>query len=492
MSETVPTFAIVGAVNHGKSSVVSTLAENDQVRISSMPGETVACQRFWLRDLFAFYDTPGFQNAIEALRELQPAARAREPLAVFRDFLVRHGGGQDFEAECRLLEPIVNEDAGIVYVVDGSEPLLEIHIAEMEILRLTGQPRLAIINRTKSEDHLEEWRRRLGLHFNAVREFNAHHATFSDRVELLETLAGIEQRWKPRLMDAVAIFREEWEKRLDDCADIIGGLLEDALTHSETAAGSELTSRQKVISEKLKAQFMRSVSEREAQAHRDLILLFEHHRVKAAHSIDQVIDSGLFSEETWRLFGLNERQLVVAGTIGGAAAGALFDLATAGHSIGLPTVLGAAGGAVGSFLMGKKRPEFKAKLPGAFPFGAGRQLQLSGRTLSVGPCQAVNFPWIILDRAFGVFCYLLGRTHARRDEATLGASQLKEVLDQYRANSAHWSDENRKACERIFAAIRRNKSTAQHRDTLRLIIRDQLAALSMLQPTRAETHYAKP
>ncbi len=165
MSEMVPTFAIVGAVNHGKSSVVSTLAENDQVRISSMPGETVACQRFWLRDLFAFYDTPGFQNAIEALRELQPAARAREPLAVFRDFLARHSGGQDFEAECRLLEPIVKEDAGIIYVVDGSEPLLEIHIAEMEILRLTGQPRLAIINRTKAEDHLEEWRRRLGSAF---------------------------------------------------------------------------------------------------------------------------------------------------------------------------------------------------------------------------------------------------------------------------------------------------------------------------------------
>ena len=38
-----------------------------------MPGETVACQRFWLRDLFAFYDTPGFQNAIEALRELEPS-----------------------------------------------------------------------------------------------------------------------------------------------------------------------------------------------------------------------------------------------------------------------------------------------------------------------------------------------------------------------------------------------------------------------------------
>jgi hypothetical protein len=481
MNETVPTFAIVGAVNHGKSSIVSTLAENDQVRISSMPGETVTCQRFWLRDLFAFYDTPGFQNAIEALRELEPAARASEPLAVFRDFLGRHQGGQDFEAECRLLEPIVKEDAGVIYVVDGSEPLLEIHIAEMEILRLTGQPRLAIINRTKAEDHSEQWRRRLALHFNAVREFNAHHAGFSDRVELLETLAGIEQRWKPRLMDAVAVFREEWEKRLDDCADIICDLLGDALAHSETAAGSELASRQKVIGEKLKAQFMHSLSEREARAHRELILLFEHHRVKPAHSIDQIIDAGLFSEETWRLLGLNEKQLVVAGALGGAAAGALFDLATAGHSIGLPTVLGAAGGAVGSFLMGKKRPELKAKLPGTFPLAPGKQVQFGGRTLSVGPCRAVNFPWILLDRAIGVFCYLLGRTHARRDEATLGASELRAVLEQYHANSSHWRDEERQACEKIFEAIRRNKSTAEQREILRMLIRERLAKLSKLQ-----------
>ena len=477
MSDTVPTFAIVGAVNHGKSSVVSTLAENDQVRISSMPGETATCQKFWLRDLFAFYDTPGFQNAIEALRELEPAAMASEPLEVFRGFLARHRGQPDFEAECRLLAPMIEEDAGIIYVVDGSEPLLEIHMAEMEILRLTGQPRLAIINRTKTEDHLVEWRRRLGLHFNAVREFNAHYASFSDRVELLETLAGIEQRWKPRLMEAVAIFREEWEKRLDDCADIIFDLLNDALTHCETAPGSELAARRRAVGEKLKVQFMQAVSQREARSHKELILLFEHHRVKPGQAIDQVIDAGLFSEETWRLFGLTGRQLVVAGTIGGAAAGALFDLATAGHSIGLPTVLGAAGGAVGSFLMGKKRPELNAKLPGSFPLAPGKRVQLGGSTISVGPCRAVNFPWILLDRAIGVFCYLINRTHARRDEATLGAAQLKDVLQKYNASSSLWSDEKRKACERIFEAIRRNKSTAPQRDDLRSLIRERLHEL---------------
>ena len=107
MSEMVPTFAVVGAVNHGKSSVVSTLAENDQVRISPMPGETVTCQRFWLRDLFAFYDTPGFQNAIEALRELEPAARAPEPFGCLSRFsLPQYGQNRTLKPNAAFLNPL--------------------------------------------------------------------------------------------------------------------------------------------------------------------------------------------------------------------------------------------------------------------------------------------------------------------------------------------------------------------------------------------------
>ena len=51
MNADTPTFAVVGAVNHGKSSVVSTLAENDQVRISPFPGETTECPVAGLRPL---------------------------------------------------------------------------------------------------------------------------------------------------------------------------------------------------------------------------------------------------------------------------------------------------------------------------------------------------------------------------------------------------------------------------------------------------------
>lgn len=467
MTDATPTFAIVGAVNHGKSSVVSTLAENDQVRISSQPGETVECQRFALHDLFVFHDTPGFQNAIEALTELAPAAQAAEPLALFREFIARHRGDEAFEAERLLFQPVI-EGAGIIYVVDGSEPMLALHAAEMEILRLTGQPRLAIINRTSADDHVQDWKRRLGLHFNAVREFNAHQATFADRLELLETLAGIEQSWKPKLTRAVAIFREEWDRQLGECAEIIVELLTDALTHREVADAES-----RVAGEKLKERFVAALTGRETRAHRAIIRLFGHSRVRAEAGGRQLFDSELFSDETWRAFGLDERQLVAAGAISGAAAGVLFDLATIGHSIGIPTAVGAGAGALTAFVVGKRRPELKLNarwLPGG--------LRLGGRALSVGPYPALNFPWILFDRALGTFAYVINRAHARRDEATIHGARMQAAMETAGLSSARWDETPRRQCERIFALIRRGKMRSEERRELREMIRIRLAEVS--------------
>ena len=64
MSETVPAFAVVGRVNKGKSSVVSTLVEDDGVRVDKEPGTTRTCTRFPFRaddgrELCSAIDTPG-------------------------------------------------------------------------------------------------------------------------------------------------------------------------------------------------------------------------------------------------------------------------------------------------------------------------------------------------------------------------------------------------------------------------------------------------
>lgn len=467
-----PTFAVLGAVNHGKSSVAATLAENDQVRISSMPGETAECQRFALGELFVFFDTPGFQNAREALAELRPAAQAAEPLAVFAAFIERHRGEPEFDAECRLFQPVV-DGAGLIYVVDGSRPVLDIHLAEMELLRLTGAPRLAVINPIGPDDHVAEWRRRLGQHFNAVREFNAVQAGFAQRVELLETLAGIEQAWKPRLMQAVQLLRDEWQRRLDDSAGLIAGLLIDLLQHRETAPAPADRHEEKTAADALKQRYMQALAAREARAHADLIALFSHRLVKAGPLPLQLFADGLFSAPTWSLLGLSGRQLLVAGTMAGAAVGAGADAVTAGHTLLAGSVIGAAVGAAGTLMLGKRRPEIAVRLPG----WAGR-IRLGGGGLVVGPYAARNFPWIVLDRAVGTLLAVVQRAHARRDRVTLQAGHLRELLEGSGLASSGWDDADRAACEKLFTRARQGRLDTADRADLQALIRRHVVGVA--------------
>lgn len=64
--KTIPVFAVIGHPNEGKSSVVATLVENDRIRISPVPGETVRAQEYPViidgEPCIVFVDTPGFQN----------------------------------------------------------------------------------------------------------------------------------------------------------------------------------------------------------------------------------------------------------------------------------------------------------------------------------------------------------------------------------------------------------------------------------------------
>ena len=201
-----PRFAIVGHPNKGKSSVVATLAEDDAVAISPHPGTTTQARSYPMRVdgkvLYELIDTPGFQRAREALAWLEAHDRgAGARGAVVAEFLQAHTSDPRFHDECELLRPIV-EGAGILYVVDGSRPYGRQYEAEMEILRWTGRPRMALINTISAGDHVEQWRAALGQYFSLVRVFDAVRASFRQRIELLRSFGAIDERWAGPLNDA--------------------------------------------------------------------------------------------------------------------------------------------------------------------------------------------------------------------------------------------------------------------------------------------------
>ena len=78
----------------------------------------------------------------------------------------------------------------------------------MEILRWTGRPSLALINRIGEGDHLADWRAALGQYFQIVRDFDAMHAPFDAHLSLLRGFGQLAPEWEAPLEEATHHLRD--------------------------------------------------------------------------------------------------------------------------------------------------------------------------------------------------------------------------------------------------------------------------------------------
>lgn len=421
----VPAFAVVGRVNMGKSAVIATLLEiddQDVVRVSPTPGETTRCQThrvvFGDRECIRFIDTPGFSRPVEALRIIRALHGEGTPnLETLRRFVVE--AGEDFGDEKRLLEPLL-DGAGVLYVVDPAKPLRDDFLAEMEILRWTGRPRLALLNRRSATTGPDEelWRSSLGGTFNLVRSFDAHHARYEERLRLLKSLLEIEERHRSKLEETIQLVEDEWERRREESAEIIISFFEDALSLRVEATLEErdltLPSRRERKAELLEKQYFERLSTLEKSCFAGLLKIHRHHLLKADTNIDAFQGIDLESGETWTKWGLKRGQLALVSALTGAAGGLAVDAATGGLTHGAGTVIGGLLGGAAAWFKGGSLPDLRIDLTGGIKLGTGE-----GKSLAIGPPKNPNFPWVLLDGILSRYQQMLARAHGRRDVEVL-------------------------------------------------------------------------
>jgi signal recognition particle receptor subunit beta/IS1 family transposase len=464
----VPTFAIIGHPNEGKSSVLSTLAEDDSVRVSSVPGETTTNQIFPVRidgrELIRFIDTPGFQNPRKALAWMQDYRGPEEQL--FENFLASHHKHDDFRDDCELLGPVV-EGAGVIFVVDGSRPVRNHDRAEMEILRLTGAPRMAVINSKEADcDFIDDWQNAFRKHFNAIRIFNSCRATYSERIELLESLKGIDQQLEPLLRQVISAFEQDWLLRSERTAQLISELLVEALTYRETA---DLASRsdEKTLHARLLTSYRDQLAKQERKTQDAIRALFKHNIFNLQLPQQSILTEDLFSGTTWEFLGLSDKQLIAAGAVGGATVGASIDAAVGGASFGIGAAIGGLVGATGALIKGKRLIE-STKL-----FGH----KIGGELLVVGPASNSQLLFILIDRCLLFYSHIINWAHGRRDY-----QQHLELTKQTEKQgyTSDWNQTERKVCQQLFRALQKKdtQAIAQQRDKLNAILRQQLEQIS--------------
>lgn len=466
--DSAPEIAIIGHPNEGKSSVLSTLAEDDSVRVSATPGETVVCRTFPVRidgrEVLRFTDTPGFQNPSRVLAELRKLTEEEgDCIARFRkEFQTVPELHDDIE----LLQP-VERGAGIIYVVDGSRPVRNVDRAEMEILRLSGRPRMAIINcKDDRYNYLDSWKNEFRKTFNSNRVFNAHRATYAERILLLEALKSIDQDWHPILDKVVAAFKDDWASRNRQTMHILLDLFTDCLQYT-VSAPLTTTTDQEELQKQLISSYHKTIGEKEKKAHSRIRGLFKHNIFDYSLPEHSLLHEELFSEKTWSLMGLSKTQIVIIGGLGGAAIGAGIDIAAGGMALGLVTGLAGAAGAIGALWGGKKLSQ-----DGVFG------VRIGGEHLRLGPATDINLLFVLINRALLYYKHTINWAHGRRDYEKIPENS---VSDKQTFNiTSTWSTRRLRICSSFFSAItgKKENSVGQEKKKLGEIIERSLIEIS--------------
>ncbi len=450
-----PAFAVVGHPNKGKSSLVATLAQDDSVRISTLPGTTVEARTFPMKVdgevLYTLIDTPGFQRAHKVLKWMKEHETDIHKRAdVVRQFVETFKNTDQFFDECQLLSPIL-DGAGILYVVDGSKPYGSEFEAEMEILRWTGQPCMALINMIGEADYSEQWQRALSQFFQIVRVFNAVNAEFEKHIELLRAFGQLNEQWRQPLEKAVSFISKDRQGRAEQSARLIAETISQSinLTLSKKLAEGE---DEEKFKPRLKQDYFEELKAKEQRCRKTIERIYHYHHIDRNEVNFKLLDDNLFSEQTWSIFGLSQQELLMTGLAGGAAMGAVVDVAVGGTSLLLGAGIGALIGGVGALISYDKLANFDIL-----------GMPLGGHALQIGPMKNRNFPYVLLGRALFHHQLIENRTHAMRGE-------LMIEDHEGRTGASTIDPDLRKNLETCFSEIRKSDTDSNDLDKLTQLI----------------------
>jgi len=424
MIDTHPKFAVVGHPNKGKSSIVSALALDDSVQISDTPGTTTEKRSFPLsvdgKVLYELFDTPGFQRPRRVLAWLEKhQVSADKKYEVVQAFINEHKKDERFHDEIELLEPIM-KGAGIIYVVDGSKPYGEEYEAEMEILRWTGQPSMALINHIDTSDYSEEWKRALAQYFKMVRTFNPMQINMAQHVSILESMAQLKEEWIRPIKASIKLFERYQDQKLERSAALLARLVYESVSMvvQLTFKTEEASSDDK---DRIEREYKKRLRDLEGTTQKKIEKVWNHEHFKKEGKVLVFEGMDLFSEETASVFGLTRKELMITAATSGAVTGAGIDLLFAGHTLLLGGAIGAIIGGTGAYFGFDELSEVKV---------LGQSL--GKHYLEIGPMKNRNFPYILLGRAIYHTVQVARASHARRDvvDIEMDKTFTKQWLDE--------------------------------------------------------------
>jgi tRNA U34 5-carboxymethylaminomethyl modifying GTPase MnmE/TrmE len=346
----IPVIAIVGHPNAGKSSVLATLIENDQIPISPEQGTTIANQNHYLKldgvTAIELIDTPGFQHHQDVLDWFK-SNNFNNKKDRLDEFLDNYKNDDSFKQDYQIIKAIFSSNL-LVYIVDDTKPIRKADINEMEILSRTGSSRMALINPQNSvKKYQQDWQDALKTKFSTViREFNAHNSWFPERVKLFSAIREIDVQYLDPIDQYINGIHTIWDSRLKESAKIISDMLIDVLQEKVKTNIRNLNyNAKKRTKAELIKKFQKKINNHIDQSESRIRLLYKHRKWSKNLRRDLMHGKNFFSREVNKALGLSQKQLAIVSATAGAAIGGIIDASMGGASFLTGTVIGGGVGA---------------------------------------------------------------------------------------------------------------------------------------------------
>lgn len=333
---------IVGHTNAGKTSLVRTLTRNRtfgevedrggttrRVSAATLDDGDATCLRLW--------DSPGLENAPTLLEHLDETSTQRhDGLAALRRLLDDARIARQFPEETRVLELALGCDV-LLYVIDVREPVLEKYKDELAVLASSARPIIAVLNFVAADDSREsEWRDALArVTLHTVVAFDARVRSFETELQLYKKIASQLNDFEPAIEAWIRYRRGEERQCREAARSTIATLLVDA-----AAAQRSLKKTDRNGPDPSLEALREAIREREQVCSETLLALYAF-ADEDYEDDDWPLASGYWPADVFSADALKHYGRQAAGYAGaGVGAGAAFDVATGGLSLGTGALLG--------------------------------------------------------------------------------------------------------------------------------------------------------
>ncbi len=362
-----PMFAVIGKTNRGKSTFVATMTANEEIEIGNKEGVTQETRCYPLKNehgktLYEMCDTPGFEKQAKMLHKLKESMKdvhEDNKSVKLQEFYNQYKNKKDeFDTEVEILKPIF-EGASIIYFVKGTTPFDKSITKEIEILRWTGQPMMAVLNIERDdgkeltdaqEKYLDEWEDKLrNRGFTTVRRFDAHTATIMDKIDILDSLKELlTEKKRHDIANIQNKILFEICQNISDTAEYIRDLMQEALgctKHKILVKGDPI--KENLI--KLEEDYKGKITEIEKVYFDKVKRKWKHYKLQ--EKTISIENTALFSDESRAYINVQKtvEKRATTGVGIGVVIGATVDFITLGTTLGSGIVIGlVVGGLLGA------------------------------------------------------------------------------------------------------------------------------------------------